>query len=833
MATVSVRTFLSLLFQLVVVLAVIWFYQIEQMSGLFRLLPLILGGFIINSLIPLRFRPALFLAVSIAGILIVVPPPAGLAIVIIGLGLILICHLPIPMWTRVVLMLGAGASLIVLRLELIDLGWSSLSTLIIPIVGSMFMFRMIIYMYDIRHEEKGVSIWSRLSYFFMLPNVCFLLFPVVDYQTFKRNYYNTEAESIYRTGIWWMFRGVTHLLVYRLVYLYLVPSASEVEGIWGVAEAMVTTYALYLRISGQFHLIIGIMCLFGFNLPETNHLYFFASSATDYWRRINIYWKDFMAKIFYNNAFVRFKKYGVIRAVVLSTAVVFIVTWALHAYQWLWLRGIYPVSVPDSLFWGLFGLFAIASVVNEVRKPRRRRGNEFSFQHAFRHSLSVLGTFITIGLLWSLWSSSSVGAYFEMLGKVGSSSLIDFATFGGMIGLVLMGGVGLQYISHRMNQAEKTTKPINHSIMQWYPAIAGLLLIAVANPIVQSALPENASTMIASASSDRLNRADEEVMERGYYETLLEPNDYLSALWSSRNKRPPGWNEKLNDVGGSTDENSILMNVLVPSVSTRWKESSFTTNEFGMRDRSYRMEKPVEVYRYALLGASTEMGWGVNDPDVFESVVEAKFNADPDISTDIEILNFSVPSYTIIQTVKLLEDRVPDFGPDEILIVAHGNYDRRLFDMFCRKIEAEIDLEYDFLKHVVDESGVNSKQTRAEMLPRVEPFFDEMLNWGYGRVAEVAAERGLKVSLVYVPSLAPSRDDDSNFYKFANLAETYGFDLVDLRGAFTAHEQSELWLAPWDWHPNTLGHALLADEMLKTLKKRFTASQITRAEQYP
>ena len=824
------RGFLGLVLQLAIVLSVIWFYQIEQMSGLYRLLPIILGGFVVNAVLPLRFRPLIFFLVSVIGILVVVPPPAGLAILVIGLGLILISHLPIPFWSRVVLMLAAGSSLIILRLELIDLGWNSLPALIIPVVGSMFMFRMIIYMHDIRHEKPGVSLWSRLSYFFMLPNICFLLFPVVDYQTFKKKYYNTDALDIYRTGIWWMFRGVTHLLIYRLIYLYVVPSASEVDGIWGVAEAIVTTYSLYLRISGQFHLIIGIMCLFGFNLPESNHLYFLASSATDYWRRINIYWKDFMAKIFYTQAFVKFKKFGVLRSVVLSTAVVFFVTWALHAYQWLWLRGIYPVSLPDTLFWALFCLFAIASVVREVKKPRRRKGADFSFKHALTHSASVLGTFVTIGLLWSLWSSASVGSFVEMLAKVGNSTLLDYLTFASAVAVLLGVGVGVQYFNHRGVFQTSGKHAMSHKTMQWYPAIAGLLLLTVANPIVQSLIPQQATELIASASSDRLNRADEEVMERGYYETLLEPNDYLSALWSSRDKRPPGWNEKLNDVGGAKDDESLLMTVLVPSVSTRWKEASFSTNAFGMRDKTYDIRKPVDVYRYALLGASTEMGWGVNDKDVFESIVESEINQLPNRTSNVEILNFSVPAYTIIQTVKLLEEKVPEFGPDEILLVAHGNYDRRLFDMFCRKIQGEVDLEYDFLRELAERSGVEAVQTRDEMLPLVKPYFDEMLDWGYKTVRDIAAKRGVKVSLIYVPSLAPTRVDDSNFFKFESLANTYDFDLIDLRGAFSNHEKSELWLAPWDWHPNTLGHKLLADELLGVIAEKFAEPRLTQVD---
>ena len=50
--------------------------------------------------------------------------------------------------------------------------------------------------------------------------------------------------------------------------------------------------------------------LFGFNLPETQSLYYLASSFTDFWRRINIYWKDFMMKVFYYPAFFGLKRSG-------------------------------------------------------------------------------------------------------------------------------------------------------------------------------------------------------------------------------------------------------------------------------------------------------------------------------------------------------------------------------------------------------------------------------------------------------------------------------------------------------------------------------------------
>ena len=41
-----------------------------------------------------------------------------------------------------------------------------------------------------------------------------------------------------------------------------------------------------------------------------------ASSFTDFWRRINIYWKDFMLKVFYYPAVFRLKKLGATNAII-------------------------------------------------------------------------------------------------------------------------------------------------------------------------------------------------------------------------------------------------------------------------------------------------------------------------------------------------------------------------------------------------------------------------------------------------------------------------------------------------------------------------------------
>ena len=131
-------------------------------------------------------------------------------------------------------------------------------------------------------------------------------------------------------------------------------------------------YLLYLRVSGQFHMACGMLHLFGFQLPETHHHYLLATSFTDYWRRINIYWKDFMVRVVFNPVVFRLKRRPQPVALAAATAVVFLVTWLLHAYQSFWLRGVWGFGVPDALFWGILGVLVLINVQLDARAARGR-----------------------------------------------------------------------------------------------------------------------------------------------------------------------------------------------------------------------------------------------------------------------------------------------------------------------------------------------------------------------------------------------------------------------------------------------------------------------------
>ena len=189
-----------------------------------------------------------------------------------------------------------------------------------------------------------------------------------------------------------------------------------VDGPLSLAGFLVCNYLLYLRVSGQFHVACGILHLFGFQLPETHHRYLLASSFTDYWRRINIYWKDFMVRVVFNPVAFRLKRWPRPAALAAATAAVFAVTWLLHAYQSFWLRGAWGFGVPDALFWGILGVLVMINVQLDARR-RGRRGREPSgtAKGMALRGLRIAGTFTTITLLWSLWSSPSVADWLGLL----------------------------------------------------------------------------------------------------------------------------------------------------------------------------------------------------------------------------------------------------------------------------------------------------------------------------------------------------------------------------------------------------------------------------------
>jgi len=405
--------FLLLAGQLAVLLALFRSFHLER-PEFFTLACIAFGGFAVSYWLPFEWKQAFFIALSLGAGVTLLGPASMALIILVGMALYAVIRSPYSYRLRLAAVLALGAALAALRAT----GWPALPDAFWPVLGAVFMFRMIVYLYDVRYMKGAPGLKEYLSYFFLLPNYYFLLFPVVDYQVFCKSYYARDGHAIAQRGIHWMARGAVQLLLYRLVYeaqAVVTPERLGIPVVAAVAARMVLVYLLYLQVSGQFHIIVGMLHLFGYDLPETNRRYLLAHSLTDFWRRINIYWKDFMVKIVYFPAYFRWrKKAGEARAQVAATALVFVITWLLHGYQYFWLKGYVRITWTDTIFWGVLGGCVMANVLVELRRPKKRRQGAV-WSGWLRRASQTAGTFSLIVVLWSLWSSSSVEDWWDFL----------------------------------------------------------------------------------------------------------------------------------------------------------------------------------------------------------------------------------------------------------------------------------------------------------------------------------------------------------------------------------------------------------------------------------
>jgi D-alanyl-lipoteichoic acid acyltransferase DltB (MBOAT superfamily) len=770
-----------------------------------------LGGFVVHALLPLRHRLPFFVFLSIASILAVMGPANGAWLIAAGLGLIGLCHLPGPAALRIAALLAAGGALAFLRSSETPLPWSAA---IWPILGSMFMFRLIVYMYDLRHEKERPGAVRTLAYFFMLPNVCFPLFPVVDFKTFRRTHFDGDAARIYQVGAHWMLRGIVQLLVYRLIYTNLTLDPSQVQSGFDLARFLVTNFLLYLRVSGLFHLVVGMLHLFGFNLPETNQKYALSSSFTDFWRRINIYWKDFMMKIFYYPLFFRLRRRGATFALVASTIAVFVVTWALHSYQWFWIRGAFPVTPQDVFFWGILCALVVANSLYEDRFGRKRTlgKKSLSARDLAVRGLFTVGTFAAVCVLWSLWTCDSLGEWARLW-----TSLARAEVFSGVFvaGALLAVAGGPPRLGKRLGgAATAAAKPysfVRHAAL----TTAGIVLLLAASAYpVYSRLGPTASSLLESLRSQELSRRDAAALERGYYENLLEVRSVNSQLWEVFMKRPQ-W-PLLHETPAARQTGDFFGTRLNASTALEYHGAAFHTNRWEMRDRDYDLEKPAGVYRIALLGSSHVMGSGVADEQTFENRLEDSLDARAAAAgRGCEILNFAIAGYKPTTQVAVLEESVWRFSPDAVMYVAHAHEREEVIRRVAEMVRNGVDLRYPELREAVRKAGIDAKTPEAVAARALEPLGGEILAWVYGRIAGDARARGARSVWVYIPRV--TLEPEAGGADLFRTAQAAGFSTVDLTDVYGGHDAATLRVAEWDHHPNAEGHRLLAARLLRAI----------------
>lgn len=821
-------SFMLLVFNLGALLFVIYEFQLEvEISegwGLEKLLKMVWIGFLINAFIPISYRLPFFSFFTCLTIGLIYTWGALFFLLII-LFIIFLAHLNANYWNRIFGIIFIISLLIIFRSDQILVFFDSsfisnklFFSTVLPIVGSMLMFRLIIYLYDLKYLRKPVSFWKSLAYFMMLPNVSIVLFPAVDFKKFNQTYYNVNAIEIYNKGLRWILRGVVFLLIYRSISYYFAIYPPQVSSTIDLFVYMVTNYAVIFRLVGILWISVGILCLFGMNLPPIFDNFLLATSPLNYWRRINIYWKEMIKKVFWSPAYFKMKKFGPLIGLVLSYIIGFTVSWLLHSWQLFWVQGTFPIVEKDYLFWGLFGFCLTIQAIYQYYKPPTV-SSKWTFRSSLKEIFQIITMFLFINFLWALWSTSSIADYFELLSILNTVTTNELIILFTILLFIVILGILLSYINNKLIDLFKVMSFIplsgfnkNNLLITFSTIILFIASIPKTEDIISTKFGFSILPIINNIPNEHL----ENLEIRGYYEELLEEEtERHSFNESTSNKRTDDW-IPLQKTSIVSTTNSILSHQLLPNYTSNFKGALLTTNRDGLRDKDYDLIKPDNTIRMAMVGGSIEMGSGVNNEDVFEALVENKLN-NQNKNNNYEILNFSAGGYYMLQSVFLLKEKIVKYNPDVLFFCTHKNDEILVFSNLATLIKNENKLNFAFLDSLLAYHEIDASLSKKEIQKKLIPLKNEVYDWAFKEVKSICNDNNIRPIWVYVP--LPVYNQEKLYGSFDVLATKYGFEKINLLECYARNDYESLWIAPWDKHPNKIGHQLLADKFYKELDK--------------
>ena len=360
---------------------------------------------------------------------------------------------------------------------------------------------------------------------------------------------------------------------------------------------------------------------------------------------------------------------------------------------------------------------------------------------------------------------------------------------------------------------------LNISLPQQRGLVAVSLLLVIFSIVPEAFLPARAVLLRDVLKRQGLNRADYESNERGYYQSLLESNRHFGNLDGAQ-ANPGAARQKISATrGGAFDQSPLVMPVadirefvLRPGQQTTAQGARWFTNALGLCDSEYPEEKSAKTIRIAMLGDSIACGWGVNPPERFEELWEKRLNQQAaGTGQSVEVWNFAVPGHAQFETLGAATSF--DLVVYEATTSDPGWDARRLAHLLARGVGQDDPIFAEVLKS----SGVQPSASPDENTRSLLSFSWTILQSVYESIVRDCHSRGLPVAYVLIPRVGMNLSRAETLALLAR-AGSAGFDIVlDLTRTYDGHAAEELAIAPRDYHPNKLGHALLAEGLSKGL----------------
>jgi lysophospholipase L1-like esterase len=230
----------------------------------------------------------------------------------------------------------------------------------------------------------------------------------------------------------------------------------------------------------------------------------------------------------------------------------------------------------------------------------------------------------------------------------------------------------------------------------------------------------------------------------------------------------------------------VELRALIPSTDPElrvefnpgYRSDTFSVNALGMADEEVLEQRTPGVTRIAIFGDSISANFQLAPRSViFPTVLETELNHRAALRGSkqrFETLNFGVNSYSILESLRVAQLRLPRFQPDIVIIqlclndavpsalegeIGHPTMRLKSFDFVVRRLDRHRFKAYEQVDAHYDEQGwenwsraLSGFAELTEGRPSVAvlfPFLDSAgyLEWDYGRLHEGIAQRAKEAPL--------------------------------------------------------------------------------------
>ncbi len=244
-------------------------------------------------------------------------------------------------------------------------------------------------------------------------------------------------------------------------------------------------------------------------------------------------------------------------------------------------------------------------------------------------------------------------------------------------------------------------------------------------------------------------------------------------------------------------------------------------------------EKPKNTHRIIAVGDSIvfRQQWSIGD--YFPKKLEDLLNSAPG-NRRYEVINAGVPGYNTKQEARYLEKRLLPFSPDMVIVGYCAANDRaikrRLIKYKDGLYSSDVAESYPYfsgrLSRWLMEKSLVYRLANA-MLIRISgrlakgrvKYFDlsfETEN-AVKKIKDMAQERKFSLLFVIFPGLSKGEDYECDW--IIDKCRQYAIDYIDLRRVFKEAGYEKIRISGSDFHPNQLGHTLVAQELARYLNK--------------